>query len=210
VLFKPALSDYVAKPVDLEQLFSVLRVLIFRLVAKERRSASFQVPAPVSLPRQYDRLGTGSRTIAHGIVFRRRRPADRRRRPIFAQILGGHGPQPRAEDSGRGNKGKPRIALAREFNPAAITLDTLSTGHGRLEPARSLQARSDDAAIPVHIISGDEDRRRGLALGAMTYIQKASDEGKLSSTFGLISKAAAARTKKVLLIGAAIGRIGEP
>ena len=26
--------------------------------------------------------------------------------------------------------------------------------------------------IPVHVITGDENRRRGLALGAMTYLEK--------------------------------------
>ena len=40
--------------------------------------------------------------------------------------------------------------------------------------------------IPVHIISGDENRRRGLALGAMTYLEKNVTQGIAAEAFGLI------------------------
>ena len=52
--------------------------------------------------------------------------------------------------------------------------------------------------IPVHIISGDENRRRGLALGAMTYLEKAVDQENLAETFGIIRQSTQRRRKKVL------------
>jgi CheY-like chemotaxis protein len=120
--------------------------------------------------------------------------------PIFARIL-----LEMAHDRGLkvliAVQGKAAIALAREFNPAAVTLDISLPD---MEGWSLLDRFKHDPMtrhIPVHIISGDDDRRRGLALGAMTYIQKASDQAKLSDTFGLITDATRVRTKKVLLVG---------
>src|SRR5215469_16587385 len=54
--------------------------------------------------------------------------------------------------------------------------------------------------IPVHIISGDEDRRRGLALGAMSYLEKSLTRESLSQVFGVIGEAAQRRIRKLLIV----------
>ncbi|MBV8907304.1 MAG: response regulator, partial [Acidobacteriia bacterium] len=54
--------------------------------------------------------------------------------------------------------------------------------------------------IPVHIISGDEDRRRGLALGAMTYLEKSLTQESLSEVFGVIGDSAQRRIRKLVIV----------
>src|SRR6185437_4699065 len=54
--------------------------------------------------------------------------------------------------------------------------------------------------IPVHIISGDEDRRRGLALGAMSYLEKAVAKDSLVEAFASIEESAQKRLKKLLVV----------
>ena len=54
--------------------------------------------------------------------------------------------------------------------------------------------------IPIHIISGDENRRRGIALGAMTYLEKAVVGDSLEDAFAAIEQSARKRVKKMLLV----------
>jgi CheY-like chemotaxis protein len=54
--------------------------------------------------------------------------------------------------------------------------------------------------IPVHIISGDENRRRGLALGAMTYLEKSAANDSLAEAFTRIEHSTQHRRKKLLVV----------
>ncbi len=97
-------------------------------------------------------------------------------------------------------RGGSAISLAREFRPRAITLDiTLPDAAGWTILDR---LKHDPATrhIPVHIISGNEDRRRGLALGAMTYLEKAVAKDSLADAFILIEQSTQARSKKLLIV----------
>jgi HAMP domain-containing protein/CheY-like chemotaxis protein len=191
-------SDYVTKPVDLEQLFSVLRVLIS---ARTAQQTAFHIESLSATPKSV------SPAIASAIEDDRHsiRPGDAvllvvEDDLVFARIL-------LEMAHARGLKvliavqGKAALALAREFNPAAVTLDISLPDMAGWSLLDRFKHDPMTRHIPVHVISGDEDRRRGLALGAMTYILKASDQAKLPATFGLISEAARLRTKKVLLVG---------
>ena len=51
--------------------------------------------------------------------------------------------------------------------------------------------------IPVHIISGDEDRRRGLALGAMSYLEKAVAKDSLVQAFAAIEESTQRRAQEI-------------
>jgi len=97
-------------------------------------------------------------------------------------------------------RGSSAMSLAREFKPGAITLDiTLPDVAGWT----ILDRLKHDAAtrhIPVHIISGDEDRRRGLALGAMSYLEKAVAKDSLVDAFAAIEESTQRRVKKLLLV----------
>jgi HAMP domain-containing protein/signal transduction histidine kinase/DNA-binding response OmpR family regulator len=99
-------------------------------------------------------------------------------------------------------RGATALALAREFRPGAITLDI---GLPDMAGWTILDRLKHDPAtrhIPVHIISGDENRRRGLALGAMTYLEKSVTKESLVSAFSVIESSAQPRTKRLLLITA--------
>jgi CheY-like chemotaxis protein/two-component sensor histidine kinase len=97
-------------------------------------------------------------------------------------------------------RGSSVISLAREFRPGAITLDiTLPDTAGWT----ILDRLKHDAAtrhIPVHVISGDENRRLGLALGAMTYLEKCAANDSLAETFRTIEESTQKRERRVLLI----------
>jgi CheY-like chemotaxis protein len=54
--------------------------------------------------------------------------------------------------------------------------------------------------IPVHIISGDDNRRRGIGLGAITYLEKALGNDSLAGTFRAIGQSAQVRVKKLLVV----------
>ena len=56
--------------------------------------------------------------------------------------------------------------------------------------------------IPVHVISGDENRRRGLALGAMTYLEKSITKDNLNAAFDTIHHSLQRRTRKLLIVAA--------
>jgi HAMP domain-containing protein/signal transduction histidine kinase/DNA-binding response OmpR family regulator len=96
----------------------------------------------------------------------------------------------------RGDKG---LKLARELRPAAITLDIrLPDMAGWLVLSR-LKYDAATRHIPVHVISVDEDYRRGLALGAESYTEKVADTGILERTFERIERSVRATTHTLLL-----------
>jgi CheY-like chemotaxis protein len=54
--------------------------------------------------------------------------------------------------------------------------------------------------IPVHVISVDEDYRRGLALGAESYLEKTQDAAALRETFEKIQKSVSEEVRQLLLV----------
>jgi HAMP domain-containing protein/CheY-like chemotaxis protein/signal transduction histidine kinase len=192
-------SDYVAKPVDLEQLFSVLRVLISSRsnMAANGMEAAIEGIGPLDAPPQIA-VEDDRNNIRPGDAILLVVEDD----PVFARILVdlAHGKGLKALVA---MQGRTAIALAREFNPAAITLDITLPDMAGWTLLDRFKHDPMTRHTPVHVISGDENRRRGLALGAMTYVQKASDQEKLGKTFGLIGAAAQVRRKKVLLVSSA-------
>jgi DNA mismatch repair ATPase MutS len=96
-------------------------------------------------------------------------------------------------------RGSNAISLAREFKPGAITLDINLPDIAGWTILDRLKHDPATRHIPVHIISGDEDRRRGLALGAMTYLEKAVVNDSLAEAFNTIQRSAQPRVKKVLV-----------
>ena len=91
------------------------------------------------------------------------------------------------------------LQLARQHQPAAITLSlTLPDMDGWT----LLQRVNDDLGlrhIPVHIVSGEDERPRGLRQGAASCLQKPASEAELGALFERI-RAAKARTQSLLLV----------
>jgi signal transduction histidine kinase/DNA-binding response OmpR family regulator/HAMP domain-containing protein len=96
-------------------------------------------------------------------------------------------------------RGSTALLLAREYSPDAITLDiNLPDVMGWILLDR-LKHDPLTRHIPVHIISGDENRSWAFTLGAMTYLEKSTSREALEKAFAVIH-ASAHRTKKKLLL----------
>jgi hypothetical protein len=97
-------------------------------------------------------------------------------------------------------RGGTALTLAREFNPGAITLDINLPDMAGWTILDRLKHDPATRHIPVHVISGDENRRRGLALGAMTYLEKSVANDTLSAAFESIHHSLKRRTRKLLIV----------
>jgi HAMP domain-containing protein/signal transduction histidine kinase/DNA-binding response OmpR family regulator len=97
-------------------------------------------------------------------------------------------------------RGSSAISLAREFRPGAITLDINLPDMAGWTILDRLKHDPTTRHIPVHIISGDDDRRRGLALGAMTYLEKSVTSESLAEAFAAIEHSTQSRVKKLLVV----------
>jgi len=71
--------------------------------------------------------------------------------------------------SGDGNEA---LALAREHHPDLIVLDLMLPGMNGLDVCRILRQESDVPIIMLTALTTDEDRLRGLELGADDYVTK--------------------------------------
>jgi signal transduction histidine kinase/CheY-like chemotaxis protein len=97
-------------------------------------------------------------------------------------------------------RGSSAISLAREFRPGAITLDIGLPDMAGWTILDRLKHDPNTRHIPVHIISGDENRRRGIGLGAVTYLEKALGNDSLGDTFAAIGQSTQTRVKKLLMV----------
>jgi len=97
-------------------------------------------------------------------------------------------------------RGSSAMSLAREFKPGAITLDINLPDMAGWTILDRMKHDPATRHIPVHIISGDDDRRRGIALGAMTYLEKSVTNESLAEAFEAIKLSAGSRVKKLLAV----------
>ena len=72
------------------------------------------------------------------------------------------------------------LRLARETQPAAITLDVVMPGKDGWAVLKELKSDSQLRDIPVIMVSMIEDRNIGYALGAVDYLTKPVDRERLS------------------------------
>ncbi|HXN52098.1 MAG TPA: HAMP domain-containing protein [Candidatus Acidoferrum sp.] len=98
-------------------------------------------------------------------------------------------------------RGATALSLAREFKPGAVTLDIALPDMVGWTILDRLKHDPATRHIPVHVISGDDNRRRGLALGAMTYLQKSVGSGSIDEAFRAIQHSMDRGIKKLLVVG---------
>jgi signal transduction histidine kinase/DNA-binding response OmpR family regulator/HAMP domain-containing protein len=98
-------------------------------------------------------------------------------------------------------RGATALSLAREFKPGAVTLDISLPDMVGWTILDRLKHDPATRHIPVHVISGDDNRRRGLALGAMTYLQKSVGGSSIDEAFSAIQHSMDRGTKKLLIVG---------
>ena len=97
-------------------------------------------------------------------------------------------------------RGATALTLAREFLPNAITLDINLPDMAGWTILDLLKHDATTRHIPVHVITGNENRRRGLALGAMTYIEKSVGKENLNAAFDAIHHSLVRRSKTLLVV----------
>jgi CheY-like chemotaxis protein len=119
--------------------------------------------------------------------------------PHYARILVDLG-----RDSGfrvvAAHRGGDALALARQYRPAAISLDIFLPDMLGWSVLSQLKQDPVTRHIPVQIVSLDEDRQHGLARGAFAFVTKpASNEG-LVSALSRMKDFASARTRRLLIV----------
>jgi hypothetical protein len=77
--------------------------------------------------------------------------------------------------------GEEGLRLARELQPAAITLDVLMPGMDGWTVLSALKADPDLADIPVIMLTIVDDKNLGFALGASDYLTKPIDRDRLTA-----------------------------
>ena len=83
--------------------------------------------------------------------------------------------------------GEAGLKAAREVRPDAITLDIDMPGMDGLEVLDRLKRDPETRHVPVHIISGVEEKRAGLNAGAIAFLAKPVSKEALDAAFARIS-----------------------
>jgi hypothetical protein len=97
-------------------------------------------------------------------------------------------------------RGDTALALARKYKPDAITLDIKLPDRDGWTVLDRLKHDPNTSHIPVHIISGEEQRQRALHLGAITHLQKPVSREDLDSAFDQITAFADRRVRRLLVV----------
>jgi CheY-like chemotaxis protein len=92
------------------------------------------------------------------------------------------------------------LALAREFQPTAITLDLRLPDADGWTILDRLKHDARTRHIPVQIISVDEDWQRGMKLGAIDFLTKPATKDALSGALGNINSFVNRPTKRLLVV----------
>jgi HAMP domain-containing protein/CheY-like chemotaxis protein/signal transduction histidine kinase len=98
------------------------------------------------------------------------------------------------------NRGGTALALAREFQPTAITLDVFLPDMLGWTVLNNLKLDPATRHIPVQMLSVEEERQHGLAHGAFSYLVKPATTEALEGALDRIREYAAPQTRRLLVI----------
>jgi HAMP domain-containing protein/CheY-like chemotaxis protein/signal transduction histidine kinase len=96
--------------------------------------------------------------------------------------------------------GEAGLKASREVRPDAITLDIDMPGLDGLQVLDRLKRDPETRHVPVHIISGVEQKREGLKAGAIAYLAKPVSKEGLDAAFARISTFIDTVPKKLLVV----------
>ena len=96
--------------------------------------------------------------------------------------------------------GAEALALAREFNPTAISLDVFLPDMLGWTVLNHLKQDSRTRHIPVQMLTLDDDRRHGLARGAFAYVTKPTSPEDLNAALTRIRDYSLPRRKRLLVV----------
>jgi len=98
------------------------------------------------------------------------------------------------------NRGRMALALAREYRPAAITLDVFLPDMLGWTVLNSLKLDPDTRHIPVQMLSIDEERQHGLSHGAFSYLVKPATTEDLDAAFDRLKSYVTPHTKRLMIV----------
>jgi HAMP domain-containing protein/CheY-like chemotaxis protein/signal transduction histidine kinase len=96
--------------------------------------------------------------------------------------------------------GEAGLKASREVRPDAITLDIDMPGLDGLQVLDRLKRDPETRHVPVHIISGVEQKREGLKAGAIAYLAKPVSKEGLDAAFARISTFIDTVPKKLIVV----------
>jgi CheY-like chemotaxis protein len=96
--------------------------------------------------------------------------------------------------------GETALEMVREYRPDAVTLDIDLPGIDGWTVLDRLKHAPETRHIPVHILSGVDQRQRGLRQGAVSYLEKPIGKEQLDSAFERISTFLEAGVKRLLVV----------
>ena len=97
-------------------------------------------------------------------------------------------------------RGSEALALAREFHPAAISLDVFLPDMLGWTVLNHLKQDPATRHIPVQMLTLDEDRHHGLARGAFAFVTKPTTPEGLEAALSRIKEYATPRRKRLLIV----------
>jgi HAMP domain-containing protein/CheY-like chemotaxis protein len=97
-------------------------------------------------------------------------------------------------------RGAEALALAREFHPAAVSLDVFLPDMLGWTVLNHLKQDPATRHIPVQMLTLDEDKNHGLARGAFAFITKPITTEGLDAAITRIKEYAAPRRKRLLVV----------
>jgi HAMP domain-containing protein/CheY-like chemotaxis protein len=98
------------------------------------------------------------------------------------------------------NRGQQALALAREYVPAAITLDVFLPDMLGWTVLNNLKLDVRTRHIPVQMLSVEEERQHGLSHGAFSYLVKPATTGEIENAFDRLRSYVESHTKRLLVI----------
>jgi CheY-like chemotaxis protein len=92
------------------------------------------------------------------------------------------------------------LAMAREYQPDAITLDIQLPGMDGWMVLDRLKHDPNTRHIPVHILTVEDGRQRGLQLGAIAYLQKPINPDTLLDAISSMKRFVERQVKNLLVV----------
>jgi HAMP domain-containing protein/CheY-like chemotaxis protein/signal transduction histidine kinase len=97
-------------------------------------------------------------------------------------------------------KGSEALSLAREFHPAAVSLDVFLPDMLGWTVLNHLKQDPGTRHIPVQMLTLDEDRHHGLARGAFAFVTKPTTPEGLGAALSRIKEYTTHRRKRLLVV----------
>jgi CheY-like chemotaxis protein/signal transduction histidine kinase/HAMP domain-containing protein len=97
-------------------------------------------------------------------------------------------------------RGQQALALAREYQPTAVTLDVFLPDMLGWTVLNALKLDSRTRHIPVQMLSIEEERQHGLSHGAFSYLVKPATTGELEHALDRLRTYVEPHTKRLLVV----------